>query len=283
MILVRREARPSRPGLAFLMTFLALLAAPLAQAGLTVSLTDGTSDDVRMSQPYIGPQAAIGGYVEWVVSVTSDDGEQAVALKDTLGDCMELLAYKDPAVDGTVNGTGTSDPHAGQHRDVLFHPPQPDAVVEVDGNTILITGVTVPEHGELRVTYWARVVGMTHVLAGNPETRATAVRDAAPLREQRRATIGRTLASRSAGVSVDGSATAAGVADREIVGLEENTRRSYRERPIESSACCHQVKVVGGEGRLFLSDGPYDAVAMCSGSATGFEVLVPGAPIPSYR
>jgi hypothetical protein len=273
-------ARPVRRALGLIAGTWLVLAAPAALAALSVSLSDGTSDDVHVSQPYIGPQALQGGYVQWVVRIASDDGAQRIALKDTLPDCMRLLALQPPPTSGPIHGMG-ADPRAGERREVMFDPGQPDALVSVEGNTILIQNIDVPAQGELRVTYWASIVSKSHVLAGN-ET-PTAAGAGVLVEDQGRTLPSRTLASRTAGVGLDGGTLGASRDDREIVGLRENARRSYRERPIECSSCCNQVKVVDEEARLYLSDTPHEGAATCQPGLTGFEVLVPGAPIPAIR
>jgi hypothetical protein len=283
VVLMKVACNCARPGgaLRLLAATLLLLAAPAAFAGLTVTLTDGNSDDVRMGAPYIGPQATVGGFVQWVVEVTSDQGEQQVALKDTLPDCMELLAYKDVSPDGTVNGTGV-DPGAGMRREVQFHPPQRDALVSVDGNTILIQNIRVPDQGALRVTYWARVAGRSLVM---PPARSfdTSTREGMLSDSAKRGEVSRTLAPRTIGTTFDGAPLGVATRDRSLAGYEETPRRAVRTRPIECSTCCNVVKVVDEEARLYLSDGPYDEVGFCAGTATGFEVLLPGATFPAFK
>lgn len=239
----------------------------LGLAELSVTLTDGSRDDVELLVREMGPEAPVGGYVEWVVTVSGP--AQEIALKNTLMDCMRLMAGTTGS-GGRINGG--NDPNVTR-RQVAFNPGQPDAIVTAEGNTLIIENIEIPDSGTLEIRYWAEIVGYATyryprlspdghlpLTAGVQGVELTAVQidpvgGTAPVR--------RSLTDRFSDQSAGTNLYDVTVPERQTVWTSST-----------SSMCCNQVKVVDGEVRLHLSqDDPGESLALlCAEGASGFHV-----------
>lgn len=250
---------------------LALLGAAGLSAGeLTVTLTDGTRDDVVATTEELVPQAPLDGYVQWVATITGPP--QQVAVKAILGDCMQLMAGTEAMSievgDGIV--VPRRDDPLAHMRYVGYSGPQRNVVVTVEGNSLLVENLRIPSDGVLTITYWARVAGLSH---RNPEplrpvVLGTTTADAGPLRR---------------GLTEQPLPVARGRGELGKVltyNLPTPVEPGEGSLPIETNVCCHQALVVDQDVFLHRSQPEADRTPLCPAGETGFFVAVPGAPVP---
>jgi hypothetical protein len=223
------------------------------------------------------PEGFVGNYVEWVVHITGPS--QQIVMKNTLGDCMELMtgqSTNEQVGDDIEMPEGPTGPNERSLEYLYFWPDQPDAVVTIEGNMIYIENIEIPPSGTLEIRYWAKVVGMAHIPIYRDPPRilpvGTASSDVTPAMK----------------IEPVGTPTNLGIQDRFTdqfaSGQDFEVRVDGEYRPktaiITHNICCNQVKVVGEEEvRLVESQGPNETIGLCPNGGTGFRVRIPNAPV----
>lgn len=266
-------------GLSLLAAALLVSVPSFVAAELSVTLTDGTLDDVTVVDPALGAQGPIGGFVQVELRVSGDPisggQDQRVSIVDRLPNCLSLM-YGRPE-EGHFPQQGWLN---RLRRELHVWPQQDDMVVTVDGNLLILENLVLPRRGELQVSYWAEIVGKQTVTIDSDGFASRGGNDGTtPIEWERSSRVVTTRRVQRQGLAGDGFAPAplAPESDR-LPGFMRDRLPEYTA--IACLNCCHQVKVVDSEGRLALSQAPPSLVAPCQPGATGFEVIVPGATIP---
>jgi hypothetical protein len=266
-------------GLPLLAAAFLLTLPSFAAAEISATLADGTLDDVTVTDPALGAQAPIGGYVQIEIRVSGDPvsggQDQRVSIVDRLPNCLSLM-YGRPE-EGHFPQQGWLN---RLRRELHVWPQQDDMVVTVDGNLLILENLVLPRRGELQVSYWAEIVGkQTVTVDRDGAARRVDTAGVTPIEWERSSRVITSRRVQLQGLAGDGFGPAPLTPESDrLPGLMRD--RLPEARTIECLNCCHQVKVVDSEGRLWLSQAPPSQVAPCQPGATGFEVLVPGAMTP---